>query len=233
MGASSGIGFELAKQYKDKGWRLGLIARREDNITSLAKLAQEQISYIFLDIAEENNRLKEFLDTFEYIDLIINSAGVGFINTDLELEKELLTTKVNVDGFTRVTNTVIHFFENQGFGHYVNISSMGAIIGRALCPAYNASKAYQSNYFEAMRQRIYHKKLPITITDVLPGFVNTGTSKLGENQKPIWMASVTKAAKQIIRAIEKKKNQAYVTKRWKILAWFIKLSPLWIRKRFK
>jgi len=233
IGASSGIGYELAKQYKDRGWRLGLLARRVNQLATLAEQAPKRISYVGIDITQQNNTYEEFLKTFGNIDLIINSAGVGFMNPNLDLEKEMLTNKLNIDGFVSITNTTIHFLEEQGYGHYVNIGSMGALIGRAICPAYNASKAYQSNYIEAMRQRMYHKKLPINITNILPGFMNTGTSKLAEGQKPFWMSSVNKAAYQIIRAITRKKYQVYITKRWGLIAWMVKLSPLWMRKRFK
>lgn len=233
IGASSGIGYELAKKYLNKGWQVGLVSRQKDPLLGLIEEFPRTTFFAEIDVIEKDNKMKLFLETFNSIDVIINVAGIGFINKELMLDKEFQTNSVNVDGFVQTTIAAINYFEKQGYGHYVNISSMGALIGRAACPAYNASKAYQSNYLEAIRQRVFHKKVSITVTDILPGFVNTGASKLDGEQKAFWMCSTEKAAKQIIEAVKNKKDRAYITKRQVLIAFFVKLFPLWIRKRLK
>ncbi|HLA50420.1 MAG TPA: oxidoreductase, partial [Thermodesulfovibrionia bacterium] len=91
-------------------------------------------------------------------------------------------------------------------------------------PAYNASKAFMSNYLEGLRQKTIKLKIPIVVTDIQPGFVNTAMAK-GEGL--FWVASPEKAAKQIFKAIESKKRHAYITKRWRIIAWLLTISPDW------
>ncbi len=230
IGASSGIGRELAKQYLDKGYKLGVLARRIDLLNEISLLAPDRVTVGTIDVSQPTQAVidyENFLQKFDRVDVIINSAGIGFINHDLALGVELKTNSVNVDGFVAITGASIKHFIKQGYGHYAGITSVAALTGRADCPAYNASKAYQANYLEAMRQMVHRKKLPITITDIKPGFVDTGMAK---GDKFIWMASPTKAAGQILRALERKREHVYVTRRWRLIAWAIKLSPRLVRK---
>ncbi|MGB2218605.1 MAG: hypothetical protein ACPHZ8_09645, partial [Porticoccaceae bacterium] len=93
---------------------------------------------------------------------------------------------------------------------------------------YNASKAYVSNYLEGMRSRALRSKLPITVTTVEPGFVET---PMVQGQPP-WMASVEKATAQMVTAINKKKNHVFVTKRWRFVAMLVDVLPRALIRRF-
>lgn len=230
IGASSGIGRELSEQYLKKGYKVGILARRIDLLNEISLLAPDRVVVGSLDVSKTDKMVSDyenFLQKFNKIDLIINSAGIGFVNHDLELDLELKTNHVNVDGFVAITITSIKYLIKQGHGHYAGITSIAALAGKADYPSYNASKAYQSNYLEAMRQFVYRKKLPITITDIQPGFVETNMSK---GEKFIWMASVNKASRQIIRALGRKREHVYITHRWRLIAWVIKLAPRFVRK---
>lgn len=230
IGASSGIGRELAEQYLNKGYKVGVLARRIDLLNEILLLAPDRVIVGSLDVSQIDKVVydyENFLQKFGKIDLIINSAGIGFLNHDLILDLELKTNSVNVDGFVAITIASIKHLIKQGYGHYADITSVGALTGRADCPSYNASKAYQANYLEAMRQFVYRKKLPIVITDIKPGFVDTQMSK---GSKFIWMASTNKATRQMIRALERKREHVYITRRWRLIAWAIKLAPRFMRK---
>jgi NAD(P)-dependent dehydrogenase (short-subunit alcohol dehydrogenase family) len=91
-----------------------------------------------------------------------------------------------------------NYFRTQGHGQLAAISSIAGLRGIRQAPAYNASKAYQIIYLEGLRQKTTHLKLPITITDVRPGFVDTPNAK-GEGR--FWQSSVAKASRQIASAI--------------------------------
>ena len=97
-----------------------------------------------------------------------------------------------------------------------------------MSPAYSASKAYQINYMEALRKRVFKNKGEILVTDIRPGLVDTAMAK---GDELFWVMPVEKVARQIFSAIKKKKSKAYVTKRWHILASIIKNLPYWIYKR--
>ena len=100
----------------------------------------------------------------------------------------------------------------RGSGHIVSVSSIAALRGNRAAPAYNASKAFMSNYMEALRNRFPKLKLAIVVTDVQPGFVDTAMAK-GEGV--FWASAPEKAARQIFAAICNGKEHAYVTKRWR------------------
>jgi short-subunit dehydrogenase len=119
-------------------------------------------------------------------------------------------------------------FIKQGSGHLVGISSIASIRGGRAAPSYNASKAYESNYLEGLRQKVKNMALPITVTEIIPGFVDTAMAK-GEGI--FWSAPPHKAAVQIFEAIGAKKSKAYITKRWSVIAWFLKLLPSFIYER--
>ena len=162
------------------------------------------------------------------VDLIILSSGVGFINHDLDWAKEKETIDVNVAGFAIMANVAMHHFLLKGSGHLVGISSIAAIRGDDTAPAYNASKAFISNYLAGLRKKISKAGLPIVVTDVQPGFVDTAMAK-GDGL--FWVASPQKAAQQIYKAIKKKKKHVYVTKRWKLIGWLMKTMPEFIYNR--
>jgi len=156
------------------------------------------------------------------------SSGTGEINPLLEQDIERYTNEVNVAGFTAVADWAFNFFEHHASGHFAAITSIGGIRGSRQAPAYFASKAYQINYLEGLTQKAKKTKLPIYITDVRPGFVDTAMAA-GENI--FWMATVEKAAKQIFNAIKRKKNVVYVTKRWRPIAFIFRLLPGFLYKR--
>ena len=161
------------------------------------------------------------------LDLLVLSSGTGKINPALDPGIEKFTNEVNVAGFTAVADWAINYFEKQGHGHFAAITSVAAIRGSRYAPAYNASKAYQVNYLEGLRQRLFHLKKPIYITDIRPGFVDTAMAA----GNVFWMATVDKAAKQILHAIKNKRKVVYIIKRWRIIAILLRLIPGFLYER--
>lgn len=225
VGASSGIGEGLARVLVKNNYRVGLIARREKILKTLQKEFNNDIAQILtLDITDENagNKFKEFLKNFGEVDLIILNAGVGFSNPNMETNPELDTVDINVRAFTRLSATSFRYFKKQKFGHIVGISSIVSLAHTPSTPAYAASKAYVSSYLAGLRAAANNEGLNITITDIKPGFVDTPMAK---SANLFWVSPVEKAAIQIFNVIRKKKNHAYITKRWRLIAWLIKLLP--------
>lgn len=156
------------------------------------------------------------------LDLLIISSGTGDLNEKLDYEIEKKTIETNVSGFTCIANWAFNYFENQKAGHLVAITSVGGLRGSRQAPAYHATKAYQINYMEGLRQKAAKQKNQIFITDIRPGFVDTDMAK-GEGL--FWVATVEKATNQIFEAIKKQKKIAYITKRWKIIGILLKCLP--------
>jgi len=162
------------------------------------------------------------------VDIFVISSGVGFINQNLQWAYEKETIDVNVSGFVAMANVAMHHFLSKGSGHLVGISSIASIRGDGDAPAYNASKAFVSNYMEGLRKKVSKSGMPIVITDIQPGFVDTAMAK-GEGL--FWVASPQKAAQQIYTAIKRKKKHAYITKRWRVIGWLMKAMPGFIYNR--
>ncbi len=231
IGASSGIGAELAKIMSADGWAVGLTGRRKELLDDLCKGLSGECFPRHMDVSEPEEAMKVLTGLIREMggmDLIVISAGMGHLNDELDFAKEAETIDVNVTGFTAMTNTAMNYFIKKGGGHLVAISSIAALRGEGTAPAYNASKAFVSNYVQGMRQKAVKLGLPITVTDIQPGFVDTDMAK-GEGL--FWVQSPQKAAKQIYKAIKKKKKHAYITKRWRLLAWLIKWLPDFIYNR--
>jgi short-subunit dehydrogenase len=156
------------------------------------------------------------------LDLFVISSGIGEINEALDFEIEKQTIDTNIVGFTSIADWTFNYFEKQQSGHLVVISSIGGIRGSCQAPAYNASKAYQINYAEGLRQKAAKLKMPIFITDIRPGLVDT---KMAKGEGLFWVMPLEKAVNQMYNAIVRKKKVVYVTKRWRLIAMILKLIP--------
>lgn len=225
VGATSGIGKQLAILLADKGYTVGVTGRREALLLELQTAYPDKILPLAFDVTDTDlvsDKLDELSRQLGGLDLLVLSSGVGDFNETLDFAIEKKTIDVNVTGFTAVADWSFRFFEAQGFGQLAAISSIGGIRGSRQAPAYNASKAFQINYLEGLRQKAARTKKSIYITDLQPGFVDTEMAK-GEGQ--FWGASAQKAARQILKAIESRKAVAYVTKRWRSIAALLKVVP--------
>jgi short-subunit dehydrogenase len=129
---------------------------------------------------------------------------------------------VNVRGFAAMVNVAVAHLEKRGSGHLVGISSVAALRGSRVAPAYAASKAFVSNYLQGVRYRFHKSKRPIVVTDVQPGFVDTPMAK---GNGLFWVASPQTAARQIAAAIRGRKRHVYVTRRWRLVAWLQRILP--------
>lgn len=231
VGATSGIGRQLAIILAENGYHVGITGRREELLIELKALKPESFIVSAFDVTNIANvplKLRELKDQLGGLDLLIMSSGTGKINPTLDTDVERYTNEVNVAGFTAVADWGFNFFEQQASGHFAAITSIAGTRGSRQAPAYFASKAYQINYLEGLSQKAKKIKLPVYITDIRPGFVDTAMAA-GENM--FWMATVEKASKQIFDAIQNKKEVVYVTKRWRVIAFIFRFVPRFLYKR--
>lgn len=232
IGATSGIGKALARELHQRGCMVGLTGRRIERLEEL-KTGLGSRAYIqFMDVAqplEAIQHLKTLIAEMKGMDIIVLNAGVSNFQESTNWETERTVIDVNVRGFAALANFSFGYFEKEGSGHIVGVSSIASLFGYGLSAAYNASKAFVSNYLQGYRQRANHSRAKITVTDIKPGFV---ASEMTEGKKGMfWVADTDKAARQMADAIESKRNHAYITKRWRLMAWLLKLIPDWILDR--
>ncbi|MCW8878299.1 MAG: SDR family NAD(P)-dependent oxidoreductase, partial [Kangiellaceae bacterium] len=170
-------------------------------------------------------QLNHLIDKMEGVDLIVINKIKKTINHELDWKIEQQTIDTNISGFTALAMTATNYFIKQQGGHLVAISSINALRGSDLAPAYAASKAYISSYMQGLRKKAAKLKLPVYFTDVKPGFIDTDMAK---GKGLFWVAPPNKAAAQIVKAISQKRRDVYITKRWRLVAWLIKWLPEWL-----
>lgn len=225
IGASSGIGEALVDSLVNDGYVVGITARREELLMAIQKKFPDRVFYEVMDV-QQTHKIEQICtdlsSTIGGLDLMIISAGIGHLNKELDFEISHDVVKTNVSGFTCIANWSMNYFQKQGSGHLANISSIAGLLGNGIAPSYNATKAYQINYFNGLRKKVKKLKLRIHLTDIRPGFVDTAILK---GNGLFWIAPVDKAAKQIYASILKKKKRVYITKRWALIAFIIRLKP--------
>jgi short-subunit dehydrogenase len=225
IGASSGIGRELAILLSLDGYRVGLIARRGELLEQLRAELAGPCAIKTVDVSQPEQAMplvRELIDELGDVELFVITAGTGFDNFALEWEPERETIDVNVFGFAGMANVAVAHLEARGSGQLVGISSLAGLRGNGVAPAYAATKAFVSNYLQGLRYRFKKLRLPVVVTDVQPGFVDTQMAKA---EKQFWVASPQKAASQIAAAIRGRKEHVYVTKRWRLIAWLMRFAP--------
>ena len=223
IGGSSGIGRALAVALSRDGYRVGVAARRSDLLTSLQAELGGACLVKSLDVSQPDRAmtlLRELIADLGDVDLFIISAGTGGENSDLRWEPERETIAVNVLGFAAMVNVAVAHLKARGSGQLVGISSVAAVRGIGRAPAYAASKAFVSNYLQGVRYGLKKQRWPIVVTDVQPGFVDTGRAG-----GTFWMASTETATRQIVSAIRSQRRHVYVTRRWRLIAWLMKAIP--------
>ena len=225
IGATSGIGKELARLLTADGFLVGISGRRASLLEELRSENPESYIPAIMDVtdfATLPHQLEKLEKELGGCDLLIISAGTGDLNEALEFDIEKRTIDTNVTGFTVVSDWALNYFRKKHSGHLAAITSLAGLIGNPVAPSYSATKAYQINYLRGLRKLTRKLKMPVYITDIRPGFVDTRMAK-GEGQ--FWVAPPDKAARQILMAIRKRKKVVYVTRRWKLIALFIKFLP--------
>ena len=227
VGASSGIGEALANQLGRAGWRLGLLARRVERLEALRETLGAKTVVRRLDVGQHDAAaiLEQVLQELGGVDMVIVSAGTGH-NAALDWELDVDTVTVNVLGFMAMAQVAMRHFLERGRGHLVGISSVAALRGNRAA-SYAASKAFQSVYLDGLRDLARHSGHPIVVTEVQPGFVDTAMMKpdrpLPAVVRRLFVASPATAARQILRAVHKRKKHAYITRRYALVAFLIKL----------
>ena len=232
FGATSGIGKSLAENLVKDGYNVAITGRRLELLKEIKNQFPEQILIKQNDIQDVDHveqTFNEIVAEFKTIDLVIQSSGVAFINPKLEWDKEYQSINTNVLGVTKLYVLAYNLFRKQQFGHLVGISSIASIRGNRSAPVYFASKAYQKAYLESLYIKTKSIKTnKVFITEIRPGFVDTD---MAFGDAVFWLIPLEKAVKQIYTAINKKKRVAYISKRWRLVAWVLKIAPDWLLKK--
>lgn len=230
IGATSGIGYEVAKIYCRLGWRVGVAGRRIERLEAFKEQAPEQIEIQQIDVTETEavEKLHSLIDKLGGMDIFLLSTGIGSQNRTLNSDIELSTVNTNALGFTRMVTAAYNYFKEEGGGHLSVISSIAGTKGLGAAPAYSATKRYQNTYIDALAQLARMEKQPVRFTDIRPGFVKTDLLK---NDKYPLLMDPEQVAQKIVKALSQKKRRVIIDWRYAILVFFWKLIPSYIWER--
>ena len=230
IGATSGIGEEVARLLVQQGWHIGIAGRREEALKNLQATALRQIEIQRLDVTETDapTQLETLIRKLGGMDLFFLSSGIGSQNPDLLPEIELNTARTNVEGFTRMVTSAFNYFKARGEGHIAVISSIAGTKGLGIAPAYSATKRFQNTYIDALAQLARMQHLNIHFTDIRPGFVATDLLKSGKF--PMLMQA-GQVATSIVRALNRKQLVVVIDGRYRVLVFFWRMIPRWLWER--
>lgn len=228
IGASSGIGREVAKLLIQEGWTLGVAARRVEMLQDIGNVEVEQI-----DVTTEDApaRLRSLIEKLGGMDLFFYASGIGKQNRELQQDIEIATMQTNALGFTRMIGEAYRYFAEQGAGHIAAITSIAGTKGLGPAPAYSATKAMQNVYLQALEQQAHARGLRIRFTDIRPGFVDTALLS-GDFHYPM-MLKPQKVACEIIRAINAHEHVRVIDWKYRLLTAVWRTIPIFLWRRIK
>ena len=169
MGASSGMGYEVAKILLKDGWQIGVAARRVDKLSELAKEFPEQVLTEGIDVTDEDapRKLLSLIERMGGVELYFHVSGIGKQNPELEETIEMNTVRTNALGFTQMIDTIYNYMKEHGGGHIAVISSIAGTKGLGPAPSYSATKAFHTPISKLWSN---WRMIIVTISD-LPTFV--------------------------------------------------------------
>jgi short-subunit dehydrogenase len=235
-GASSGIGWALAKELSRRGAKVGLVARRRENLEKLAAeiaAANGTAAFATADVADREqtiSAIRSLSAQLGPIDLLVANAGYG-VPTQLEpmnvpeIEK---TFKINVFGVIYSIEAALPDMLSRNRGHLVAVSSAAAYKGLPGESAYCASKAAVNVYMEGLRIQL--RPRGIAVTAICPGFVTTEMTAGNKFDMP-WLMDADRAAQLITWALSKKKSKYTFPWQMRILMWASRFAPDWYVRR--
>ena len=250
-GASSGIGYELAKLFAKEDKNLVVVARSRDRLEGLKKELEDKyrakVKVLVKDLSKPESPQEIFSELEKEhidVDVLVNNAAFGvygmFSHTNLEQELEMI--QVNVTSLTALTKLFLKTMLKNKYGRILNVGSTGSFIPVPLESVYGGSKAFVLSFSEALANEL--KGTGVRVTCLCPGLTDTGFYKRAVGKEPStnqrrWMTDAAKVAKVGYRSLEKGDSlilSGFINKSIPILvriiprSWLLKMSR-WVLER--
>jgi short-subunit dehydrogenase len=209
-GASSGIGEETARRLDRDGWKLVLVARREERLQKLAGSLREA-TYVAVDLTADDApaQVRAAVDERHggTLDLLVNNAGAAWRAAFGDPDRGgyanvRKTMDLNFDAQLRLTEELLPLLRASAPSAIVNVASVAGRVARAKTGAYSASKFALAGWTDALH--LEEKEHGVHVGLVLPGFVSTEgwpQTELTKNPATRWMVKTPdRVADAIVRA---------------------------------
>ncbi len=231
-GASSGIGKALAFEMSNKGYAIGLAARRIEELEKIRdEIKKERSSAVVairkLDVTDYDDvpiAVNNIAEELSGLDIAFVNAGMGLGEAvgKGQFEKSRCTIETNLIGAIATIDAATNYFLERGRGHIVGVASVAAFRGLPRSASYSASKAGMSVYLEALRAETYGRNIDVTV--LYPGFIDTPLNDMLSSRP--FLISVEKGAAIIAGLIEKKvKSSTVPVFPWNIVGRLLKVLP--------
>ena len=247
MGATSGIGQEVARLLAANGYEVGIAGRRKERLVQMAQATPGIVTHRQIDVTKEDapTELYKLIEELGGMDLYFHSSGIGWENVALDADKELKTVETNGVGFVRMVSAAYNWFAEQRAdeakqraegdeqragdkerkARIACITSIARTRGLGAAPAYSATKRMQAHYLECLSQQARMRHLNIGITDIRPGFV--ATDLIAGSHFPLQLKAED-VARTIVRAIERGSEVVTIDWRYRLLVAAWQLIPRWL-----
>lgn len=212
VGATSGIGRELAIQLSAQGVELGLTGRRTALLETLQRELPSRSVITTMDVADADSSrsaLSFLLTELGDTDVIVLNAGVSGQCKEGDWEPVREVIDINARGFAALALIAYDYFKARNGGQLVGISSVASQVPSG---TYSASKAFISSFMQGLRGRAASEGWTLDVTDIRPGFIHTPMTERLTSM--FWTVDVTYATRQMVSAIRRKSQRSYVPKRW-------------------
>jgi short-subunit dehydrogenase len=235
-GASSGIGWELAKCFAADGCRLILVARNQDALEKLAgelRLENKIEVVVFpadLSLPETPNRIFQELSSRKIaVDVLVNNAGFGLMGpfVKLPLTRQLEIIQVNITALTALTGLLLPGIIERQRGGILNVGSVAGFVPGPNMAVYYATKAFVLSFTEALAEELSGSGLAISVLCPGPTESNFGNVARGGRQRKIKTRKMTSLAVAKIghRAFRQGKNIIVTGLQNKIAAQLPRIMP--------
>lgn len=208
-GASSGIGWEMAKELAQGGCHVGLVARRLERLETLAAECRGmgvKAAVAQANVADRQATLAAFRQLREAlgpVDLLIANSGLGLptLLEPMNMDDVDQMIRVNFLGVVYAIEAVLPEMLQRGRGQIAGVSSLASYKGMPGESGYCSSKAAVNVYLEGLRIQL--RTRGIAVTTICPGFIKTPMTDVNVFPMPFLM-DADKAAKKMIHAIARK-----------------------------
>jgi len=180
-GASSGIGFELAKIHASKGDNLILVARSLAKLDELKMELEKKHGISVVNIEKDLSRIGSVAELYAEIkrqnievDYLINNAGFGDFGLfhELNWQKQEQMINLNITALTQLTRLFLQEMVERKNGRIMNVASTAAFQPGPLMAVYYATKAYVLSFSEAVDNEV--RDFGVTVTALCPGPTESG-----------------------------------------------------------
>jgi uncharacterized oxidoreductase len=182
-GGSAGIGFEIAKQFSQKGNHVIITGRDQKRLEAAAAQLQN-VTAIVSDVSKEedvNLLVGRLQKDFPTLNIVINNAGRAFVYQVLEnanaydkASDEMLTNYLSI---IRLNEKLLPLLKQQPAAALVNVSSIVSFVASYTVPTYAASKAALHSYTQSLRLSLERAGTNIKVFELMPPLVNTEFSQ--------------------------------------------------------